>query len=291
MILRTEDPTRHFTCMKAAAAASIAPRVHYASVEDRVFITDFVETRPFPVDEAAVRLPRVLRALHALPPSRLPCHFNTTCTFMLTPGPAVDGFLRKFQDSNALTKEDSDEVLGCFALLAAVYPRDENERVLCHNDLFKPDNILFDGDRVWLIDWEATFDNDPYADLAAMANLCVFTDADEDVYLTEYFGSEADEYQRARFFLARQLVHIFYSVHFLAVGSTGDPAEARQPVDFQDLQRRLWAGEFYFVDKPTRAEYGRAHWQQLVRNVRGTCWHDALCTVARISRAIGRSRP
>jgi len=153
--------------------------------------------------------------------------------------------------------------------------------VLSHNDLFKPDNILFDGERVWLIDWEATFDNDRYADLAAMANLCVFSDAEEDVYLTEYFGQPPDEYQRARFFLVRQLVHIFYSVAFLPMGSTGDPADARRPVDFRDLQRRLWAGEFDFVDKETRGEYGRAHWQQLVRNLHEPRWPEALRTVAR----------
>jgi len=52
-------------------------------------------------------------------------------------------------------------------------------------------------------------------------------------------------------------------------------------VDFRDLQCRLWAHEFDFVDKETRAEYGRAHWQQLVRNLHGPRWPEALRTVAR----------
>ncbi|MEO8595188.1 MAG: hypothetical protein ABI759_17845 [Candidatus Solibacter sp.] len=284
IILRTEDPTRHFTCMKAAAAAGLAPRVRYASIEDRLFITDFVETQPFPLDQAAVLLPRVLRALHALPPSGLPCHFNTTCTFLLTPGPFVDGFLRKFQESNTLGKGDSDELLAWFAQLSQVCRRLDSDTVLSHNDLFKPDNILYDGRHIWLVDWEASFDNDRYADLAAVANLCVINQHEEQTYLAEYFGQAPDEYQRARFFLMRQLVHMFYAFAFLTMGSTGDPAASRIPVDFDDLRRRMWAGEDHFSDNETKGLHGRAHWQQLVRNLRQPRWHEALRIVARGDR-------
>ena len=37
--------------------------------------------------------------------------------------------------------------------MAAVYPHDDAEMVSSHNDLFKPDNMLFDGNRLWLVDW------------------------------------------------------------------------------------------------------------------------------------------
>src|SRR5215203_2240591 len=41
---RAGDMTRHFTCMQAAADAGLAPRVRYASTEDRISITDFVDS-------------------------------------------------------------------------------------------------------------------------------------------------------------------------------------------------------------------------------------------------------
>ena len=47
IIMRTDDATRHFTCMKAAAEAGLAPRVWYTSIQDRISITDYVETVPF----------------------------------------------------------------------------------------------------------------------------------------------------------------------------------------------------------------------------------------------------
>src|SRR5271169_5733457 len=63
---RPGDMTRHFTCMQAAADAGLAPRVRYASPQDRISITDFVEAVPLPAADALLRIPAALRALHAL---------------------------------------------------------------------------------------------------------------------------------------------------------------------------------------------------------------------------------
>ena len=49
IITRAEDPTRHYTSMKAAAEAGMAPRVLYTNIEDHISITDFVEAEPLPV--------------------------------------------------------------------------------------------------------------------------------------------------------------------------------------------------------------------------------------------------
>ena len=68
IITRTEDPTRHYTSMKADAEAGVAPRVSYTNEEDRISITDFVKTEPRQPSEALVWLPALLRKLHTLPP-------------------------------------------------------------------------------------------------------------------------------------------------------------------------------------------------------------------------------
>ena len=187
---RASDPARHYACMTAAAEAGLAPRVLYTSVEDNISVEDFVEAQPLPVSEALVRLPAALRKLHNLRPfSRAP--FNTTCTFLLNKGPVLEGFLQKFHADNILPKAESEELFARYAEMAAAYPQDNAEMVSSHNDLFKPDNILFDGQRVWLVDWEAAFLNDRYADLAAVANQVVTNDQEEMVYLQEYFGAAA----------------------------------------------------------------------------------------------------
>jgi hypothetical protein len=159
---RPGDIARHFTCMQAAADAGLAPRVRYASTEDRISITDFVEAVPLPAPNALVRIPAALRTLHALPP--FPgASFYTTCTYLLNKGPALDGFLQQFRASSIMPENG-------------------------HNDLFKPDNVLFDGNCLWLVDWEAAFQNDRYADLAVVANMIVTNESEERIYLQEYFG-------------------------------------------------------------------------------------------------------
>jgi hypothetical protein len=286
IITRTEDPTRHFTSMKAAADAGVAPRVWYTDIENRISITDFVEPKPLPVSEALVRLPALLRTLHALPLfDRAP--FNTTCTFLLsnghalTIGPAPESFLQKFKAANILPQAESEEFFARCAEIAAVYPYDDSEMVSSHNDLFKPDNILFDGQRVWLVDWEAAFLNDRYADLAVVANHVVTNVQEEELYLEEYFGAGLDPYQMARFHLMQQLAHLFYTMAYLFHGSSGKPIDWNGSVpDFRDFHRRMWAGEVDLADKEVKIVYGRVHWERFRHNVRQARYHEALRIVS-----------
>src|SRR5947209_1076812 len=223
IISRTDDPSAHFACMKAAAEAGLAPRVRYTSIEDRLSITDFVEAVPFPVTEALGRMPGALRALHALPPfHKVADHLNTSCMFLMNKGPAVDGILRKFEGSKILSEGETAEVLARHAQLTAAYRFEDSEMVSSHNDL-KPENLVFDGERVWLVDWDAAFRNDRYSDLAVIANFVVTNEAEERAYLDAYFGQPADEYQRARFFLMRQVSHMFYAIGYLLLGTGWRP--------------------------------------------------------------------
>ena len=277
---RASDPARHYGCMKAAAEAGLAPRVWYTSVEDKVSIEDFVEAKPLPISEALVRLPALLRTLHALSPfSGAP--FNTSCTFLINKGPTLDGFLQKFQASNILPKAENKEFFSRYAELTAVYPHDEAEMVSSHNDVFKPDNILFDGQRVWLVDWEAAFLNDRYADLAAVGNQVVTNDEEELIYLREYFGAAPDQYQLARFHLMQQIAHLFYAMAFLFQGWSGKPIDWSGTVpEFREYHRRMWAGKVDLADKDVKIVYGRVHWERLLQNVRQARYNEALRIVS-----------
>jgi hypothetical protein len=280
--LRTNDPARHYSCMKTAAQAGLAPRVWYAGEEDRVSIEDFVETAPLAVADALVRVPAALRRLHALPPfPGVPPHINTTCTYLMHNGPAVDKFFQAFQAANIVGKSECDELLARYAELAAVYPHHDPDLVSSHNDLFKPDNILFDGNRLWLVDWEAAFRNDRYVDLAVVANMLVTNEEAERLYLQEYFGAPPNAYQLARFFLMQQVAHIFYATAFLLMGSAGEPIDWSEPVpEYEDFQRRFWAGEVNLEGRRAKTVFGRVHWERLWANVRQERYHEALKLVA-----------
>lgn len=276
---RAGDMARHFVCMHAAAGAGLAPLVRYASADDRISITDFVEAVPLSAKDALVRIPAALRTLHALPPFPT-SPFNTTCTFLLSQGPALDGFLQTFRASSIISESETEELLARYKQLAAVYSRLDPDLAPGHNDLFKPDNMLFDGNRLWLVDWEAAFQNDRYADLAVVANMLVTNDYEESIYLQEYFGAPPNDYQRARFYLMRQLAHMFYALAFLTLGSPGKPLDRSELVpEYSDFQRRFWSREVGLPDNHAKTLYGRVHWEQLSQNMRQARFDQALRTV------------
>jgi hypothetical protein len=145
-----------------------------------------------------------------------------------------------------------------------------------HNDL-RPENILFNGDRAWLVDWEAAFSNDRYLDLAVVANFIVTNAAEEESYLRTYFGEAAGEYRRARFYLMSQLLHIFYAAFLMLSGSRGKSVQwnTKAP-DFRDFHDRMWAGGVSLAGDETKLEYARVHMNQVLQNRRTARFQEAL---------------
>ncbi len=266
------DQTRHFACMRKAAEAGIAPRVWYASPEDRISITDFVAARPLPLSEALARLPVAIQALHAsqpFPPLGAVSHFDV-----------MDRFVHAFQAARILPETETAELFQAYARVTSVYPRHDSNMVSSHNDL-NPGNILFDGDRVWLVDWEAAFLNDPYVDLAVVANFVVTSDAGEEAYLRTYFGEPAGEYRHARFYLMRQILHVAYAALLMRLGSAGKVVEpATEAPDFRDFHNRIWSGDVSLSPPEAKLQYARVHMNQILQNQRTARFQDALRIVA-----------
>ena len=122
-ILRKEvisDPANEFACMQAAAEAGIAPRVWYASVEERLLISDYVEAKPFPQDMAG-RMAGVIRRLHGLPKFERPKIGNYFT--------AMDGLVRRFQAARLLPESTTEEVFRLYGELMRVYPLNEAGQV------------------------------------------------------------------------------------------------------------------------------------------------------------------
>ncbi len=267
------DPTHQFDCMRSAAEAGLAPGIRYLSVEDRISITDFVEERPFPIAEARTRLADTIRELHALP------KFPFRVSYIDT----ANGFLRRFREAGVLPEHRTRDLFEGYARILEVYPANDRESwVSSHNDL-KPDNIVFDGERPWLVDWESAFLNDRYLDLAVVANFVVKSDDDEVEFLDRYFGEAAGEARRAQFFLMRQILHMFYLTLFMPLGSGGKPVDldAVESPEFDAYHDGLWSGRISMAGSEERIVYARVHMERLRENFRSPRFEDALRIVAR----------
>jgi aminoglycoside phosphotransferase (APT) family kinase protein len=198
-----QDPSRSYPCHRVAAAAGIAPAVHHADEEAGVMLTDFVVERPlstYPGGEPALlrslgEMVARLQATERFPP--------VTTDF----GELVDALLRLIRDSGLFAMGVLDGHVAGLTRLRAAYPR-PCERVSAHNDV-NPRNVLFDGARLWLVDWELAFGNDPLADVANISNN--FSDLPDasTLVLEGWMSGPPDDDTRHRLALMQDLHRLF----------------------------------------------------------------------------------
>ena len=175
---------RHNT--RAAAAAGVGPPVLHELAEWDVFVLGWVEARTMSIEAlAAHRMPTrvaaALRQLHAGPRFR-----DDFDMFRLTE------YYRRVVDERGIRiptgyRERTDRIPRIEAALA-VHPLPS---VPCHNDLLA-ENYLDDGQRLWIVDYEYSGNNDPTFELG---NTCQEQGWDEPRILelcAAYFGEATD---------------------------------------------------------------------------------------------------
>lgn len=198
------DPHRSYVCMRAAAEAGIAPAVRHADPVAAVAITDFVPHRPvfdflrMPSDlvRDLGRLVARLQAIPAFPPVMdYPTMVGRLFDSLLAAGMFVPGLLDRHQE--------------CFERVREAYSWDSGALVSSHNDL-TPVNMLFDGERLWFIDWETAYRNDPLVDVATLTVFIAGSPELEEMLLRSWLGRGPDRTERARLVLMRSLARLYY---------------------------------------------------------------------------------
>ncbi len=260
------DPRHWHGCMKIAAEVGIAPKVHYAN--HGVSIVDFVEqdlqTSYFAADRTAIlaQLGGMLRVLHdgpAFPP-----------LFDYLDGMEV--IIGRVRSAGLMSPEELAAPMARFAKVKDAYRRLEPQLVSSHNDV-NPRNLVYDGHRLWLVDWTAAFLSDRYIDLAAIGSFLAREDDTEALFLAAYFGRPATETERARMYLARQINHLFYAMVMLTTTGGVRPDKVRS-LDELHLALRM---QNSLLDTPVgRAEYALARLTTLVAGVDAPRFDEAV---------------
>ncbi len=206
--------------MRIAAEAGIAPRLYYADAAEGVAVMDFIEQRSlhaYPGGRRALlralgemlgrvqatqRFPRFVEYPDIV--ARLWAHVGRTGLF-------APGVLDPYTDRLVRIRE--------------TYAWDLARSVSSHNDLV-PRNILFDGERLWLIDWESAYCNDPAVDAAiVLDNFAALPELDC-VLLQAWLGRAPDEALRARLALVRKLTRLYYAGVLLSAAAASSGAVA-----------------------------------------------------------------
>jgi aminoglycoside phosphotransferase (APT) family kinase protein len=250
------DPHRSYACMRAAAEAGIAPAVRHANPEAAVAITDYVPHRPMAdylraspdLARDLGNLVARLQALPAFPPViDYPSMVGRLLALVLGSSLFAPGLLDPHREA--------------FERIRAAYPRDSAALVSSHNDL-SPSNILWDGERLWFIDWETAYSNDPLVDVATLTLFIAASPELEAVLLRSWLGREPDRAQRARLVLMRALARLYYGC-----AASLNAAHMRGTVAPEtDLSAPTWA-EFGAAIEQKRLAVGTAEGQRLVGKI------------------------
>ena len=194
-----------YTCMKIAADAGVAPPLRYADDAAGVAILDFLPQRSlseFPGGPEALgrACGELIARLQATPlfPQFLD-YFSI-----------LNRMLAYLRGSNMFAPGLLDPHLEGFERIRAVYPKGAAASVSSHNDP-NPRNIIFDGVRLWLIDWETAYRNDPLVDVAILLDQLATTPDAETALLQAWLGRAPDSVLRARLILMRPLTRLYYA--------------------------------------------------------------------------------
>jgi thiamine kinase-like enzyme len=219
-IARISDPEhphnnleREYQSMRIAFDSGVSPVVYYTDFESGIVIMDYVTSSVLTLEDMKKQnviknLSSVIRQLHhgkefqdcglifrrvAMVHENLPIELKKSRVVKLAMG----------------MKEEIQESLD-----------DANDLKPAHADL-NPYNILFNGETFKLVDWATAAQESFYFDLATCAIFYFYRKNDlEESFLESYFDRELDLNEKAKFYLMKVFVSIYYGVLFLFTSCT-----------------------------------------------------------------------
>ena len=168
---------------RGAAIAGVGPRVLDHLPRWNVMVLEWLPGRTmsnaaFADPRSPARIAEVLRRLHGGP--RFALDFDM---FRLT-----ERYLGVVADRDCRIPEGFRESLPAVARIEAALGRSPRASVPCHNDLLA-ENYLDDGERLWIVDFEYSGNNDPTFELGNTCQELGFDDSQATELCAAYFGS------------------------------------------------------------------------------------------------------
>jgi thiamine kinase-like enzyme len=171
---------------RAAAAAGVGPRVlHHLPAWD-AFVLEWIPARTMSIAAfadlgAPERVARALRSLHAGPRFR-----DDFDMFRLS-----ERYLRLVDERAIAIPNGYRERLDRLPAIESALAVDPLPSVPCHNDLLA-ENYLDDGERLWIVDYEYSGNNDPTFELGNTCQELGWDDGRVRALCAAYFGAATD---------------------------------------------------------------------------------------------------
>lgn len=173
-------------CQVAACEAGVAAEVTH--FEPGMLVSRFLDARTLADDDLQepallLRLAQIIRQIHSAS-DRLTGELLFFCPFQ-----TVRTYTQTARDHGAVLPPDIDQLVEDSRKLS--HRMSPFRPTLCHNDLLAA-NIMDDGERLWLVDWEYAGIGNPLFDLAGVSANAGLNDQLEVDLIEAYAGSVSD---------------------------------------------------------------------------------------------------
>ncbi|MFN3970107.1 MAG: phosphotransferase family protein [Gemmobacter sp.] len=227
------DRANEARAARQAAAAGVAPDVIHADPATGIMVTRFVAGAQTMTPQgfrdrpgAAARAGAAFARLHRSG-AVFPARFDLFAM--------IDGYLRLLAPRDVALPAGYHDVLAEAEGVRAALARAPVAPAPCHCDPLC-ENLLDDGARMWIVDWEYSGMNDPMWDLGDLSVEAGMDESQEEAMLTAYFGAEAQAADRGRMMAAKAMCDLLWTLWGLIQLSDGNPAE-----DFRTYAERRFA--------------------------------------------------
>ncbi|MBA8899935.1 choline/ethanolamine kinase family protein [Phyllobacterium sp. P30BS-XVII] len=170
---------------KAAHSAGFAPELFYA--DDGIMVSAFLGAKTYGAQDVRNNIAGVatlIRQFHTAMPDHI-----TGPGFMFWVFHVIRDYARTLKAGKSRMRDQLDNYLTIAGEMEAV--QKPLPIIFGHNDLL-PANILDDGERLWLIDFEYAGFSTAMFDLAGIASNSGLNDEESEVLLAAYFGTSPD---------------------------------------------------------------------------------------------------
>lgn len=217
-LLRVEvhkHPARNphqYRCMQIAADAGLAPPLHYVDADNGVAVMDFVPAVPldqYPGGKLALLQALGSRARELQATLAFPEFWDFRESVGRLLGVAERCFVPGLLDPHRAAYER----------LCASLDWDRAGHVSSHNDP-NAHNWLFDGERLWLIDWETAYRNDPMVDVAILADNFAEAPEHKQALTNAWLGRPASADEAVRIEQVTLLTRLYYAGLLFALSGT-----------------------------------------------------------------------
>jgi thiamine kinase-like enzyme len=244
---------RYFTVIDIASQEDLSPHLHYSNADNGVILMQYIDSKPHPqvTPDSIQKMAALLKKLHD--GKQFPCWKSI---FEIR-----DHFFQKL----TIEYQQSQYIQQCMqeSMRLQSYLSDPLDTKPSHCDL-NPTNILFDGQQLYLVDWQAASPQNFYFDLACTANFFYFYSEELcQLFLNKYFGRLPTIEENEKYTLMRRFTHIYYGIIFISLPlcaqimlSPLTDSEISALPSYLDFMKSIGSGETKLTDPATQQRFG-----------------------------------